>query len=88
MFTKREEREDWCEESTGRFLFREGREREIETERAREDVGDTCFGCQINHLYGGSPPGLPLANHFALSGLEPTFGRTRTRSSPVCVRIF
>ena len=35
-----------------------------------------CFGGDLNHLYGCSTSGLPLANHLALSGLESIFGLT------------
>ena len=36
-----------------------------------------CFGGGLNHLYGDSASRLPLANHLALSGLEPTFDLTQ-----------
>ena len=37
----------------------------------------------LNHLYGGSSSGFPLANHLALSGFESGSGLTRAL---LCVR--
>ena len=45
-----------------------------EREKAREKESNVCFGGPLNHLYGGSPSGLPLANHLALSGSGLTQG--------------
>ena len=33
-----------------------------------------CFGGCLNHLYGGGPSGVPLANHLASSGCGLTWG--------------
>ena len=44
-------------------------------ERDRQNA--TCFGDSLNPLYKSSPARLPLANHLAFSGLEPTFGLTQ-----------
>ena len=55
--------------------------------RDRREKGDTtCFRGGLNLLYRGGPSGLPLANHFALSGLESIFGLTQ--GPPLCARIF
>lgn len=53
-----------------------------EGQRQRDKESDACFGGDLNHLYGNSPPGLPLANHLASSGLEPTCGLTE--GPPLC----
>ena len=42
-----------------------GAERGTET----EEESDKCFGGCLNRLYGYSPFGFPLANHFALLAL-------------------
>ena len=90
MFIKRAEREYKCGESTGRLqAWGEGqrdRPRTRDAERTREEGSDTCSGGPLNHLYEGSPSGLPLAHHLASSGLESTFGLTQ--GSPLCVHGF
>lgn len=48
-----------------------GKKRERERERAEEEKSDTCFGGCLKHLYGGSPPGIPLDNHLACLALRP-----------------
>ena len=84
---KRErEREYRCGESRGRLGGGQRGGRQIETERAREEEDNTCFGGHLNHLYGGSFSKLPLANHLALSELEPTF--VLTQGPPLCTCIF
>ena len=88
-------REDKCRESIGGLEGEEERKRERESVcvcvcvcvcvwvRERERGSATCFGGGLNHLYGDSPSGLPLANHLALSGLESIFGLTQ--GPPLCV---
>ena len=48
------------------------RERHKQRARERECFGMLypCFGGGLNHFYGDSPSGLPLANRLTLSGLE------------------
>ena len=53
------------------------RDRDRQRERAREEESEACLRGGLNHLFGGNPSGLPLANHLASSGLEPTFGLTQ-----------
>ena len=59
---------------------------ERQREAAREEESNTCFGGGLNHLDEGSPLELPLANHLALSGHEPTF--VLTQGPPLCGCIF
>ena len=54
--------------------------RETETEVNRKKESTTWGG--LNHLYGGSPSGLPLANYIALPGLESIFGLTQGCPQP------
>ena len=56
------QREDTCTESMGGL-------------RERERV--TLLWRDLSHLYEGSSSRFPLANHLALSGLEPVFGLTQ-----------
>ena len=81
VFIKREDREDRCGESTCRLQcpVRGGG-----TERAREEESSMCFGGGLNHLCGGRPFRLPLANHLDSSELESIFGLTQ--GPPVCAR--
>ena len=62
------------------------RDRDRQRERAREEESNMRFGGGLNPLYGGSPSGLPLANHLASSVLEPTVGLTQ--GPPLCTSIF
>ena len=57
------------------------RERETEREREKEEESNMCFGGCLNHLCGGSPSGLPLANHLALSDFGLTQGLPRAYPS-------
>lgn len=59
------------------------RERDRQREGAREN-SHLCFGGLSDHLFGGCPSWLPLANPFASSGLELTFGMTQ--GPPLCVQ--
>ena len=59
----------------------EEREGETETERKSKNERE-CFGGGLNHLYEDRPPWIPLANHLALSVLEPTF--SLTQGPPLC----
>ena len=82
-FIMRGEREDRCRKSTGTGRLGElwrGREkdRDRQRERAREEESNTCFGSGLNHLYGGSPSRVPLANHLASSGF------VKTQDPPLC----
>ena len=74
MFIKRGEREDRCEESIGRLWLGA-----VESERDRDRKKKSKRGRERHMLWRGfkslvwgSPSRLPLANHLALSGLEPT----------------
>ena len=71
-----EKRDERCGESTGR-LQGLGWRAERQRERAREKDSDTYSGGGLNHLFGDGPSRLPLTNHLASSGLEPTFGLTQ-----------
>ena len=56
-----------------------------ETEReGKKREQQMCFGGGLNHLYGGSPSGLPLVNHLALSDLESTFSLTQGPTLCTC----
>ena len=48
-----------------------------ERERGRGRERAMSFWGGLNHLYGGSSSGFPLANHLALLGSESVFGLTR-----------
>ena len=61
-------------------------ETETDTEKEQEEESNMGFGDGLNHLYGVSPSGLFLDNHFASSGLEPTF--VLTMGPPLCVCTF
>lgn len=55
-----------------------------ERETGRQTESHVLWG--IKSCIWGSPPGLPLANHLALSGLESTFGLTQ--DPPLCASMF
>ena len=82
MFNMREGRGDRCGETQSGSGGIE-RERQRQREKAGEEESNMCLGGGLNHLYGGSPSRLLLANCLALSGLEPTFGLTQ--GPPLCV---
>ena len=83
MFIKREERENKCGEAQAGPVSGVV-SREIETEREEESA--MSFGGGLNHLYGDSPSGPPLANQLALSGREHTCGLIR--GLPLCASTF
>ena len=76
-YLKRKEREGRCREKTGtgRLCGRRGwrgreKDRDRQRERAREEERKrACCWRAFKSLAWHSPPGLPLANHLAPSGL-------------------
>lgn len=61
----------WRKHKQALMVGGSGKKRERERERAEEEKSDTCFGGCLKHLYGGSPPGIPLDNHLACLALRP-----------------
>ena len=55
------------------------RQTDRKSKRGREQL---CFGGHLNQLCGGSPSGLPLANHLALSGFGVTQGPALCARAP------
>ena len=51
---------------------RREKDRDRQRKRAREEESNMFFGGGLNHLYGGNPSGLPLANHLAFSAFDLT----------------